>query len=128
MALHNDLGKRGEQLAVDMLRRKGYRILERNWKYGNLEVDIIAGNKSDIVFVEVKTRSDDSLMRPEEAVDRQKQCNLTVAATHYIQQKHTELHPRFDVVAIVLNENRCDVQHFEDAFYPVAPQHRRFRR
>ena len=119
MALHNLLGNKGEQLAADLLRKKGYKILERNWKYGNLEVDIIAKHKNEIVFVEVKTRSDDSLMRPEDAVDRQKQRFLTIAAGHYLQQKRLTLEPRFDVIGIVLNPNRCDINHMENAFMPT---------
>lgn len=126
MAAHNDLGRRGEEMAAQLLREKGYHIVERNWRDANLEVDIIARTKTDIVFVEVKTRSDDTLMRPEEAVDWQKQRNLTLAAQHYIQKKRISLNIRFDVVSIVLNERRCDIQHIEDAFYPTAPRLRRY--
>ena len=118
MALHNDLGKQGEQLAAEYLKRKGYKVLERNWKYGSLEVDIIVRNRTHIVFVEVKTRSYDGLLRPEDAVDAQKQRNLTIAASHYIQQKQCDLEPRFDVVAIVWNDSRCEINHIEDAFPP----------
>ena len=125
MAFHNDLGKQGEDMAAEMLRRKRYRILERNWKYGNLEVDIIAQKGNEVVFVEVKTRSDDSFMTPEDAVDWNKQRHLTVAASHYLQQKHIELNPRFDIVAIILNASRQEIRHMEDAFAPVGPRRKR---
>lgn len=120
MALHNELGKRGEEMAAQLLQRIGYAILERNWRYGNLEIDIIARSEKEIIFVEVKTRSDDSLMRPEEAVKWQKMRYMTIAAGHYIQYKRINLEPRFDIVAIVLNSQRCDIQHFESAFPPVG--------
>ena len=126
MAAHNDLGKRGEQLAADYLKKKGYAILERNWKYGNLELDIIARNKTDIIFVEVKTRSDDSLLRPEEAVGWQKQRFITVAASHYYQHTRCNLNPRFDVISIVWNEHRCDINHIEDAFPSRGPRRYRY--
>ena len=120
MAAHNELGKRGEDLAAQLLKKKGYKLLERNWKFNGWEVDIIAGTKKEIVFVEVKTRSDDTLMRPEEAVDFNRQCRLTSAASAYINYHQINLSPRFDVIAIVLNDDRCDINHFENAFPPIA--------
>ena len=77
MAQHNELGKIGEQKAAEYLKKKGYKILERNYKYKNLEIDIIAQRKTDLVFVEVKTRSDNTLFEPEDAVNYQKQRNIT---------------------------------------------------
>lgn len=120
MAAHNDLGKRGEELAIELLRKKKYDILERNWKFNGWEVDIIARRRGEIVFVEVKTRSDDSLMKPEDAVDFNRQCRLTSAANAYINYHKISLAPRFDIVAIVWNETRCDINHIEDAFPPTA--------
>ena len=120
MAAHNELGRRGEDLAADMLRKKGYVILERNYKFNGWEVDIVARTKKEIVFVEVKTRSNDDLMRPEEAVDYERRCRLTSAASAYINYHKIDLEPRFDIVAIVLNENRCDINHLENAFPPTT--------
>ncbi len=126
MAFHNELGKKGEELAVGLLRSKGYHILDRNWKYGNFEIDIIACTKDQIVFVEVKTRSDDYWMRPEDAVTLRKQSNTTIAASHYMQLRHIALEPRFDVIAIILNDHNQEVNHIEDAFVPVIlPRKRR---
>lgn len=118
MAAHNELGKRGEDLAVRMLRDKGYKILERNWRLNDFEVDIIAKSKNEIVFVEVKTRSDDSVL-PEQAVDKRRQVRLVSAANAYVRHNAIDLDVRFDVVAIVLNDVKCEVIHFEDAF--LAP-------
>ena len=107
-------------MAADMLRKKGYAILERNWKFNGWEVDIIVRNQSEIVFVEVKTRSNDYLMNPEDAVDFNRRCRLTSAANAYVKYNRINLEPRFDVVAIVLNETRCDINHIENAFPPTA--------
>ena len=133
MAFHNLLGSKGEDMASDFLKKKGYAILERNWRYKKLEVDIIASNTKEIVFVEVKTRSSDCLLRPEEAVDLDKQCNLTVAANAYILQKHISLEPRFDIIAIVIDKDKEPaLTHFENAFPPMSrsweikSHHRRF--
>ena len=124
MAAHNDLGRQGEDLAAEMLLKKGYKLLERNWRVNGWEVDIIARTRTEIVFVEVKTRSDDSLMLPEEAVDFNRRCRLTSAASAYINYHKITLTPRFDVVAIVLNSTRRDIRHIEDAFYPVTRRRR----
>lgn len=125
MAAHNELGKRGEDLAVEMLQKKGYGILERNWRFNGWEVDIITRTETEIVFVEVKTRSTDFFMRPEDAVDKQRKYRLTSAANAYTKYHRINLNPRFDIVAIVWNNERCDINHFEHAF---RPQRRRFRR
>lgn len=119
MATHNELGKQGEELAAKTLQKKGLRIIERNWKFAGYEVDIIATTKTQIVFVEVKTRSDDTIMNPEDAVDYNRQCRLTAAANAYVKYHQITLEPRFDVVAIVWNEQRCEVNHIEDAFFPT---------
>ena len=118
MALHNDLGKRGEDLAVKTLRDKGYTILERNWRFNGLEVDIIAKKDRFIVFVEVKTRSDDSYMFPEQAVDRRRKIRMSIAAKAYVRYHRLDLGVRYDIIAIVWNNTRCEVEHIEDAFLP----------
>lgn len=119
MAAHNELGRRGEELATKMLKDKGYRILERNWRFNDLEVDIIARKDTkEIVIVEVKTRSDDSWMSPEEAVDKKRRIRLSTAAKAYINYRHIDVSIRFDIVAIVWNDTRCDISHIENAFRP----------
>ena len=79
MARHNDLGKWGEQLAADLLVTKGYAIAERNWRAGNMEIDIVAMKGARIVFVEVKTRSDGGF-DPADAVDRRRVMRMVRAA------------------------------------------------
>lgn len=122
MALHNDIGKQGEDLATNLLTQKGYHILERNWRLGHLEVDIIAANKTSIHFVEVKTRS--SLFgskEPEEYVDSAKQRFVCTASNAYIKYHQISLDVRFDIIAILINPDTQEIQdlrHIEDAFYP----------
>ncbi len=118
MAKHNDLGRLGEDMAVEYLREKGYGVLERNWKLGDLEVDIIARTKETVVLVEVKTRSSDWMQRPEEAVDRRRRDRLCRAANAYVKGKRWNGDVRIDIIAIVLNERRKEINHIEDAVHP----------
>ena len=120
MAVHNDTGKKGEEAAVALLLSKGYKIVEKNWCLGHLEVDIIAQDRKNIVFVEVKTRS--TLFgdkRPEEYVDRAKQAHIARAANAYIAFRRISLAPRFDIVSVMVEPQTMqvtDIQHIEDAF------------
>lgn len=116
---HIALGKQGENLATEYLRQKGYEILHRNWRSGRAEVDIIARIGNDWVFVEVKTRETDYFGYPEESVDKAKQKQLQKAADAYLEEFEVQGEIRFDIVAIVLNENKQEVHHIEDAFWPM---------
>ena len=70
MAAHNQFGIKGEEIAADYLRLKGYTILDTNWRSGHKEIDIIARFKDTIIFVEVKSRANDFYGKPQDAVDR----------------------------------------------------------
>lgn len=96
------LGRDGEDLAVQFLRRKGYHIVERNFKFGRGEIDIIARDGKTLVFVEVKSRRSGRFGPPEEAVGRRKQRQLARLALAYIQRERLYLRVdcRFDVVAV----------------------------
>lgn len=122
MAEHNDLGKWGEDKAADFLERKGYVILERDWRMGKRDLDIIAlsENQDMLVFVEVKTRKEVELQQPEEAVDVNKMRNLAMAANAYVKLKQIELDIRFDIVSVVGSKDNMDcIEHIEDAFNPL---------
>lgn len=123
MARHNTLGVWGENLACEYLVSKGYAIVSRNWHTGNIEVDIIAMHNNNIIFIEVKTRSEHD-SRPEEAVDRHRQQRLIRAADNYINQYNIPHSVQFDVIAISGNEHDYNIVHFEDAFYPRLRRHR----
>jgi putative endonuclease len=92
MAESHNLGTEGEEFARDHLLQKGYKILHRNWKSGKKEIDIIAENKDFIVFVEVKTRTDDYLMHPRQAVTSEKQKSIIYAAEKYLERKIGRAH------------------------------------
>lgn len=118
MAEHNDLGRKGEDIASNYLLEKGYKICERNWICNKNEVDIIAIDAECIVFVEVKTRASEEWGDPVDAISKKKMNNLIVAANDYIEQTDTELSPRFDIIFIILNSKTVQIEHIDDAFYP----------
>ncbi len=118
MAEHNELGKEGEQIAVNLLLKKGYKIIDRNWRFLKAEIDIIAQKDLDtLVIVEVKTRSNSFIGNPEEFVTPKKIKLLVKAANEYVISKNFDVEVRFDIIAIVKNSKYLDVKHLEDAFY-----------
>jgi len=115
----HELGKQGEQIALIHLRRKGYKILEQNWRLGKNEIDIIARDGDYLVVVEVKTRSSTTCGEPETFVTRQKQRILIRAANAYIRWKRITSETRFDIIAITVTAQGMEVNHIIDAFYPT---------
>ena len=120
MADHHELGKEGEEIACAMLRKKGYVIADRNWRFGKLELDIVAKHDNTLVVIEVKTRANDYHGDPEDFVSKGQQQHIIKAANEYIMKKDIDLETRFDVVAIILNEKGTQVNHIESAFYPLV--------
>ena len=120
MALHNDIGHIGEQRAVELLEKKGYKILERNWRLGHLEVDIIAADKKHIIFVEVKARTSTFAGNPEEAVNLIKRKRLIAAANAYVKYRNEERETRFDIIGILMDKSGAigQISHYENAFAP----------
>ena len=122
MAEHNIVGQIGEEIACQIMRKKGFRIIETNWRFGHLEMDIIAANRKTIAFVEVKTRTSSfGDKRPEEYVDQLKQRRMAAAANAYIKNNQIELKPRFDIIGILINPETHEIveqTHLEDAFLP----------
>jgi putative endonuclease len=116
MASHNELGVKGETLAVNFLRSKNYNILATNWRWQKAEVDIIAQIENTLVFAEVKTRSSDTFIKPEEAVNEKKQQLLIDAAEAYCEANMIDLELRFDVIAIVHQGSKIITKHIEGAF------------
>lgn len=116
MAFHNQLGEEGEKIAVQYLKSKGYIIHHTNWRMSHLEVDIIAENNDELVFIEVKTRSSEEYGRPEEAVDFEKERDLMKLANVYMENLQQEVPSRFDIISIILNDQESNITHFEDAF------------
>ncbi len=119
MSEPHELGQKGEDHASVYLRNKGYRILFRNWKWGRNEIDIIAENKNFIVFVEVKTRSDNFQEHPRTAVTNEKQKSIIRAAEGYIKRFKIDKESRFDIITLVKKNEEFEIEHLEDAFYPT---------
>jgi len=120
MAEHNKLGKWGELKAIEYLQKKGYKILEHDWRYKHYDLDIIALTEDNILaIVEVRTRSEDYLLAPEETVNRQKIISIMRATAAYLRQTKADQRIRFDIVAIVKKKDGTEINHIEDAFYPI---------
>ena len=112
-------GNEGENLALTHLLDKGFLLLERNWKYGQKEVDLIMKDREIIVFVEVKARKQTTYGFPEEFVDTKKQSNLVHAASAWMEQAEYEGEIRFDIVTILSVQGlQPSIQHIPDAFFP----------
>jgi putative endonuclease len=115
---HIILGKEGEKLAEDFLIKSGFEIIEKNWRTGNLEVDLIAKKSKILIFVEVKTRFSNKFGEPESFVNKQKQKFLIQAAAKYVEKTNIEEEIRFDVISITFNSGNWKINHFEEAFRP----------
>jgi len=121
MALHLDLGRKGERLAKTFLENAGYEILDENWTHGKCEVDLIAYKDKMIIFAEVKTRTGNGFGEPEDFVDDRKQRLLAEAADEYIYLMDHQGEVRFDIVSILFDKNaNYTLKHIEDAFWPSA--------
>lgn len=122
MFVTNPIGIIGEEEATRMLEKKGFRIVEHNWRMGHLEVDLIAESKKEIVFAEVKARTTTyGNILPEEYVDENKKKRIIAAARAYIKYRHIEKIPRFDIIGILVNPETREVtyrNHLENAFHP----------
>ena len=117
MAEHNELGKFGEELAVDFLQQNGYTILETNWTFQKAEIDIIAQKENTLAIVEVKTRSSIEFGLPQDFVKPKKIQLLVKAVNEYVTSNDLETDVRFDIVAIFKESNEYKIEHIEDAFY-----------
>ncbi len=113
-----ELGKKGEEIAVNFLKEKGYIILQQNWRFGNDEIDIIAEKKKTISIVEVKTRKSTYFGEPYEAVNKTKQGFLVRAANAYITKFNINFEIQFDIISIVISQDKVNIEHIENAFYP----------
>ncbi len=118
MALHNEFGAWGEDVAADYLIGKGYAIVDRNVRFGRNELDIVAMHAGRIVFVEVKTRRDDSF-DPTVGITRAKMLHLSRAANSYVRAYDIPHEVQFDVILITgTPETGAHVDHYPDAFFP----------
>ncbi len=117
MAEHNELGKLGEELAVDYLKKEGYEILETNWVFQKAEIDIIAKKGEIIAVIEVKTRSSIEFGLPQDFVKPKKILPLVKAINEYIISNNLDSEVRFDIISIYKEEKIFKIEHLIDAFY-----------
>lgn len=123
MAHNNDIGKWGEQLAVDKLVADGYAIVERNWRLGHVEIDIVAIKNDVLVIAEVKTRSELDV-DPLEAIDKGKKARMLRAANAYMKYTKNRYNVQFDLFAINGTPDNYRIEHLPDAFYPPLRTYR----
>ena len=119
MSESHNLGIRGEDIAAEHLKKSGYKILYRNWKWGKNEIDIIAEKDGIVVFAEVKTRTDEFLGGVASAISREKQKSIIFAAEGYIRRFNVDKESRFDVMTIIMSGETHTIDHIESAFYPT---------
>lgn len=118
MATHVEKGKKGEDIAVAYLKKRGYTILHRNWRFKHKEIDIIARDAGRLVIVEVKLRGTDYFGHPSEWVTRKKQGFLVEAAEAYLETLDEEPEVRFDVISIIDGKGEAGIDLIDDAFIP----------
>ncbi|MFV5690671.1 YraN family protein [Flavobacterium sp. LT1R49] len=117
MAEHNELGKIGEEMAVEYLQKEGYIILETNWTFQKAEVDILAQKENTLAVVEVKTRSSLEFGLPQDFVKQKKIQLLVKAVDAYLSKKDLDIEVRFDIIAIHKEGKSFVIEHLIDAFY-----------
>lgn len=117
MAEHNELGKLGEELAVEFLQKNGYEILETNWTFQKAEIDIIAKKENILAIVEVKTRSSIEFGLPQDFVKPKKIQLLVKAVDAYVIERDLDIDVRFDIIAIHKEGNSFVMDHLINAFY-----------
>jgi putative endonuclease len=117
MAEHNELGKLGEEMAVEYLQHEGYEILETNWTFQKAEIDIIAQKENILAIVEVKTRSSLYFGLPQDFVKPKKIQLLVKAVNEYVISNDLDIEVRFDIIAVYKEGKTFEVEHLMDAFY-----------
>jgi len=116
MAEHNELGRKGEELAVEYLRLKEYEILQLNYRYQKAEVDILAKRGNLLIAAEVKTRSTPEFGNPQDFVKPKQIKQLVKAVNHFVEDEELDVEVRFDIIAIIENKAGTKIEHIQDAF------------
>ena len=117
MAEHNDFGNLAEDLAVEYLEKKNYRIIARNFRYQKVEIDIVAEFDDLIVVTEVKARSYNTLIEPQEAVTKKKIKSIVMCTDFFMQDRTIDKEVRFDIITVLPDEKGVlQLTHIQDAF------------
>lgn len=117
MGKHNEFGKLGEQIAVDFLLKKGYKILQKNYRYQKAEIDVIAEKDSIVSVVEVKSRTGDFLETVSKTINQRKINLIVMAANQYILDRNLDVELRFDIILIRKKGATFEIEHTKNAFY-----------
>jgi putative endonuclease len=118
MSKQSELGKLGEEMAAEFLRKKDYLILQQNYVWEKAEIDIIALSENKIVFVEVKTRVSPYLNDPALMVPMKKWKQIMKAADIYMKERSDNLPAQFDIVSVITNQDYTIIDHYDEAFVP----------
>ena len=110
-------GREGEDMAANFLIEKGFEIIQRNYRYKKLEIDLIVKKNNWLIFVEVKLRSSDKYGYPEDFVDYKKAKNIIDGAEQYTYDQNWQGNVRYDIVSIRQQRDKNEILHIEDAFY-----------
>jgi len=117
MPTRREIGELGEQMAASYLQSRGWHILFRNWRYKKAEIDIIALESEQLVFVEVKTRSTEYFGPPEGFVSPRQAAILLDAAAAFMRTHGYEWEIRFDIIGVTKKQHCCCLKHYRDAFF-----------
>ncbi len=114
MYIQHEIGKIGEELAVKYLNQNGYKVIERNFRCKQGEIDIISKDNKEWVFIEVKTRTNNKFGKPIEAVDINKQKHLLKAIKYYLYVRNLENeYIRVDAIEVYLNKHNYKINHIK---------------
>ncbi|WP_018675208.1 YraN family protein [Riemerella columbina] len=120
MAEHNDFGKLAELYAADYLKKKGYQIITQNYRFQKAEIDLITRYENQLVIVEVKARQNDTLIEPQEAVNKKKIKLLISATDEFMKTFPDDLEVRFDIITVLKQpDGTLQINHIENAFESI---------
>ncbi len=118
MYVSHELGRIGENIIADYITKLGYKVVERNFECNQGEIDIVAKDKEELVFIEVKTRTDISYGEASEAVTDTKKRHLINSIKYYIYKQKLENQPiRIDVAEVYINKGKVKVNYIKQAIY-----------
>ena len=119
MAAHNELSKWGEDIATTYLAEHGHQIIARDWHCGKRDLDIITIYDNTLTITEVKTRSNNFFIEPEDAVDRRKIHSISIATNAFVKKHKIDLDISFDIISIVGTKDDYQLRHIQNAFLPL---------
>lgn len=117
IGIGNDIGKKGEKLAKEYLEQNNYKILTTNFYCRQGEIDIIANKEDTVIFVEVKTRSNNAYGKPAEAITEKKKIRMLKAINYYLYKYDVREYVRIDAIEVSFKENKWNINHIKNAIW-----------